>query len=250
MSRRNREAEDAARIKQQEQAQAEIDKQLFQRRVGLVKEGAKAAAMKRFSEAASKFHTFLRTMEQHKGLSEGTLSPSSFDAKKEFPDYVLTTEVYWELCKIYDRIKNPDGKNKSKSNPELQKYLDKYISFAKGVSFEKRFEKLCGERLRKFIQNEKPINREIFKASYFKMTGSKCFIATAVMDELRPDVFIGLRVFRDRKLKKTRLGRVFISFYYFFGPYAAKLILISPEVFRRLCARFLEKLYDLKVFQK
>jgi hypothetical protein len=243
MSKRAAQQEKADRDAQQAAAEAEAKKVFFQRRVSLVKEGAKAAALKRYGDATSKFHTFIRTMEEYKGATAGGLTPATFDVKKEFADYVLVTEVFWELSKIYDRVKIKDDRGKEKTNPDLQRYLDKYISFAKGVSFEKRFEKLCGERLRKFIQNDKPMNREIFKTAYFKMTGSKCFIATSVMEELDPKVFRGLRVYRDRFLAKVFLGRVFIFCYYQCGPLPAFFISKSPQKIRNLTARMIERFY-------
>lgn len=229
---------------QKNQAEAEYKKAFFQKRVSLVKEGSKAASQNKYSEATGKFHTFIRTMEEYKGLKDGGLVPGSFDVKKEFADYVLVTEVYWELAKIYDRIKSTDSKGKVRGNSDLQKYVEKYVAFAKGVNFEKRFEKLCGERLRKYIQNDKPKNRDVFKGAYFKLTGSKCFIATALMDELSPQVFIGLRVFRDRKLKKSTLGKCFVGFYYFISPTLARLLLKAPRPVQSFVAKnIIERFY-------
>jgi len=50
-----------------------------------------------------------------------------------------------------------------------------------------------------------------------------CYVATATyQDAFHPNVVL-LRDFRDRYLHKSLLGRLFIKFYYTFGPYAAYL---------------------------
>ncbi len=49
----------------------------------------------------------------------------------------------------------------------------------------------------------------------------KCFVATATyQDAMHPDVIL-LRDFRDRFLRKSGFGRMFIVFYYKVGPYFA-----------------------------
>ena len=59
---------------------------------------------------------------------------------------------------------------------------------------------------------------------------SKCFVATATyQDAMHPNVVL-LRDYRDRVLKKSVIGRAFISFYYKAGPYLAYL----PEHFLQI----------------
>ncbi len=69
----------------------------------------------------------------------------------------------------------------------------------------------------------------------------KCYVATATyQDSLHPNVIL-LRDFRDRFLRKSILGRLFISFYYALGPYFAYL----PEhslIIRRLSKCFIDKI--------
>lgn len=72
-----------------------------------------------------------------------------------------------------------------------------------------------------------------------KNTKSKsgCFIATAVYGEVdAPEVMV-FRHFRDEVLLISFIGRRFISFYYLFSPYAAKLI--SKSAFAKSLVRIM-----------
>lgn len=52
-----------------------------------------------------------------------------------------------------------------------------------------------------------------------------CFVATAVYgSSTHPDVLL-FKSFRDRVLLKKPLGKLFVRFYYVFGPYLAKLVI-------------------------
>lgn len=51
-----------------------------------------------------------------------------------------------------------------------------------------------------------------------------CFVVTATMGNENDDIVICLRNFRDKILKRTTLGNVFISWYYKNGPYFAEKI--------------------------
>lgn len=61
-----------------------------------------------------------------------------------------------------------------------------------------------------------------------------CYIATMVYSSYEAPEVVVLREFRDNKLKKFKMGRIFISTYYFISP---KLIEIFGDIklFRRLC---------------
>ena len=56
-----------------------------------------------------------------------------------------------------------------------------------------------------------------------KGQGSSCFIASAVYGSYEHPQVLKLRYFRDSTLRKSLLGRCFISFYYIVGPHLAKL---------------------------
>ena len=61
-------------------------------------------------------------------------------------------------------------------------------------------------------------------------TGGTCFVATCAYGNANhPDVAY-LRLYRDRVLSQTALGRRFIRFYYRFGPYLARWIEPYPRI--------------------
>lgn len=53
---------------------------------------------------------------------------------------------------------------------------------------------------------------------------SGCFIASAAMGSFNHPVVVLLREFRDTWLLQRYMGRIFIGYYYIFGPYLAKFI--------------------------
>lgn len=53
---------------------------------------------------------------------------------------------------------------------------------------------------------------------------SSCFVATAAYGTPWADEIVLLRRWRDKKLQKSYSGKIFINFYYKFGPYLAKII--------------------------
>ncbi len=65
-----------------------------------------------------------------------------------------------------------------------------------------------------------------------------CFVATATMGDYDHPVVLDLRVFRDETLNKSLLGKLFIKFYYAFGPYPAAVIAKSSKL-RELSLKYL-----------
>ena len=65
-----------------------------------------------------------------------------------------------------------------------------------------------------------------------------CFIATATMGDYDHPVVLDLRAFRDKTLKKTLFGKLFIKVYYTFGPYPATIIAKSKKL-RSLSLKYL-----------
>lgn len=65
----------------------------------------------------------------------------------------------------------------------------------------------------------------------------KCFIATAVLDDINHPVLVDLRFFRDNWLRKRQWGIKFINWYYKFGPHFARII--SKSEFLRKITYFI-----------
>jgi hypothetical protein len=213
-----------------EHQEEEHRRQLLRRRIELAHAGVRAFQMRRMGEAVKNFHTYIRILEDWKGCREGGLSPSLFDIQKDVAELLLISGVYWDLVKLYDRTKSVE------KHKEFRHYMEKYILFSKGMPFQG----LCGETLRKYISNEKPVHREEFKNAYKFITGSQCFVATSLIDHLGAETLPKLREFRDGPLARTSAGRGFTRWYYRSGPGLAAFVDRWPEAARRGAARMLD----------
>tara|TARA_B100001173_G_scaffold305803_1_gene311750 strand:+ start:218 stop:913 length:696 start_codon:yes stop_codon:yes gene_type:complete len=65
-----------------------------------------------------------------------------------------------------------------------------------------------------------------------------CFVATATFGDYDHPVVLDLRLFRDNILNKSLFGKLFIKFYYTFGPYPAAIIAKS-ELLRKISLKYL-----------
>lgn len=74
-------------------------------------------------------------------------------------------------------------------------------------------------------------------------SSGNCFIATATFGTPYASEVIKYRDFRDRYLMKNIVGRLFIRFYYLFGPLLAEFVKSKPP-FKRMMAVFLRKLLE------
>jgi hypothetical protein len=61
-------------------------------------------------------------------------------------------------------------------------------------------------------------------------TKEGCFIATACYGDYDAEEVIILRMYRDNVLMKSRIGRLFVNFYYSFSPFLAKAIGKSEKI--------------------
>jgi hypothetical protein len=213
-----------------EEAQEAQRRELFRRRLELARNGVKNYQLKRVTEAVRAFHSYIGILEDWKGTPEGGLTPSHFDVKNDLPELLLISGVYWDLAKLYDRTKSVHRKK------EFMHYLGKYILFSKGLPYEA----VASETLRKYIATEKPVHMDEFKNAYKVLSGSKCFIATSLID-LTEEATIGrLREFRDRRLRPSSAGRVFIAAYERVSPAFAFLLDRAPAGVRRAAAAALD----------
>ncbi|MCM2322238.1 MAG: hypothetical protein NDJ90_03145 [Oligoflexia bacterium] len=202
-----------------EQAEAEYRRQLQVKRIELAAAGLRAYQQRRHGDAVKNFHTYLGILEDWKGCGEGGLTPSLFDSKKEAPELLLISGIYWDLVKLYDRTKSIQKQN------DFLHYLEKYILFSKGMPYQG----LCAETLRKYIAVEKPVHKEDFKNAYKMIAVNKCFIATALCDVTDVETVPRLRAFRDGTLASSRTGRFVIRAYYWSGPLLARAVERLPS---------------------
>ena len=99
----------------------------FVRRMELAKAGVDSFKKKDYKSALTYYHTYLDALEKNKG---GDLSPKSFDPKHDAAEMLMLTGVYWDLCKIYDKLS-------AKNNAKLKLYLAKFVLFSKGMTYQR-----------------------------------------------------------------------------------------------------------------
>lgn len=212
-------------------AEEERRKKLLNQRIDIARSGVLAYQRHRLGDAVKAFQSYIRILEELKGCPEGGLMPTMFDFKRDLQELVLLSGVFWDLAKLYDRTRSADRQR------DFTHYLRKYVIFSKNMPYQV----LCAETMRKYINTDKPIHKKEFKAAYIEITGSKCFVATSLIDVIEPGVIERLRDFRDQRLAQSLVGRVFIRIYYTVGPWLALGMDFMPEAVRRRAARALAR---------
>jgi hypothetical protein len=206
---------------------------MIKKRLEFVTNGIKAAGQKKPAESVVYFQSYIKLLEDWKGVDEGALSPSLFDYTKEMGDLLMLSGLYWDLAKIFDHTESADKKKL------FLHYLEKFILFSKGTTWEP----MCLEQLRRYLLTSRPKHREEFKNAYRMMGGKNgCFVATALSDELDFETIPILRRFRDEILKNSPFGRAFVWVYYRVGPAFADLTYFFPRGVRKSMAIALDKL--------
>ncbi len=213
-----------------QQAEEERKREVLKRRLEFARGGAKYFEQKQYVEAIRFYHSYLHVLEEWKGVTQGSLTPAQFDLKKEMPELVLISGVYWDLVKLYDQTRS-----KAKFN-DFKHYLDKYVLFSKGFPYQP----MATEAIRKYLANGKAFHRNEFKAAYQTLGGQKCFIATSLVDVCNQDTLPKLRSFRDTKLLTNVPGRAFVKVYYQVGPTLADILNRSPQILRKSIAKGLD----------
>lgn len=208
----------------------------FHKRMDYAKQGVMAMKSKDYKTALQYFSAYIEILQKGKG--GGELTPRSFDPKKDAAEMLMLTGVYWDLAKIFD-------KTKTKDTSKLQYYLDKFVLFSKGTSYQR----LSQEMLRKFLTNDTPHNRKPFKEAFVKLGGGKCFVATAVEEHCEVQTVTVLKRFRDEILSKNTLGRSFIRIYYAISPIIAIRLIRSSEKIQKQVARFLGRIANAISFR-
>lgn len=214
-----------------ESAKEEHKRQLKAHRIDLARNGLKFYKERKFGEAVKAFHSYIRILEDMKGVGEGQLRPSQFDPKKEGPEVMLISGVYWDLAKLYDRTRS-EGRFK-----ECRHYLEKFVLFSKGMPFEA----LSTETLRKYVVHDKPMHHAAFKQAYKTLSGNNCYIATALFEELKEDTIPSLRSYRDNVMLKSFWGRSFVRFYYLTSKPLVPVVENLPRFIRSWLGRLLDR---------
>lgn len=209
-------------------AEEDRKRKLLSQRLVLARTGVQAYQKNDLGTAIKSFVTYLKILEDLKGVEHGGLTPQHFDSKLDFNELVMINGVYWDLCKIYDRVKV--------ENKDFQQYMRKYIQFTKGMPFQS----VSAETLRKYIANGKAKHAKDFKAAYKILGTSRCFVVSSLVDLVQEPTLPVLRSWRDQFLARRGWGRAFITHYYRLGPQIASLLDRAPLGIRLLVARLLD----------
>jgi hypothetical protein len=219
---------------------AEIDRATLEKearhkkiRIELAAIGVKAFRDNKLPEAIKAFRTYIRVLEETKGVGDGNLAPEHFDKSKDMHELLLISGVYWDLVKLYDKTRNKEHRK------NFLHYMEKFIQFSRGMPYQP----VCAETLRKYILAEKPFHKDDFKNAYRMLGGVlHCFVATALFDVIDEETLPNLQKFRDERLMKSSLGRVFVKIYYRIGPWIALPIWKLPNSVRGVLGKSLNTL--------
>lgn len=219
---------------------AEIDRASLEKearhkriRIELAAIGVKAFRDQRLPEAIKAFRSYIRVLEETKGVGDGNLAPEHFDKTKDIHELLLISGVYWDLVKLYDKTRNQDQRR------NFLHFMEKFIQFSKDMPYQS----VCAETLRKYILAEKPFHKEDFRNAYRMLGGVlHCFVATALFDVIDEETLPNLQKYRDERLLNSKLGRIFVKIYYQFGPWIAKPIWSFPEPIRKFLGKSLNYL--------
>jgi hypothetical protein len=220
---------------EQQLRQAEDDRRrlLIKKRLEFITNGITAAEQRKYAEAVMYYQSYIKLLEDWKGVSDGALSPTHFDYTKEMGDLLMLSGLYWDLAKVFDRTESPE---KTKL---FFHYLEKFILFSKGTTWEP----MCAEQLRRYLLTNRPKHRAEFKNAFKMLGGSEtCFVATALSDEIELETIPTLRRFRDEVLKHHRMGRAFIRVYYAIGPSIADGTYYLPRLIRKTMALGIDRI--------
>jgi hypothetical protein len=201
-------------------------------RLEVAAKGANAYAAKNLGDAARQFMSYIKILEDMKGVPPGGLSPAHFDKKDNISELMLISGVYWELTKLYDRTTSAE------KQAEFKRYLGKYIQFAKGMPYQN----MCAEHLRRYLKAGQAMHKAEFKHAYGLIAASKCFVATELVEYVEGETLVDLRKFRDEILKQNGVGRKFVAWYYRNGPTLAKYVSQWPRPAKRMAGKILDRL--------
>src|SRR3954462_12349211 len=76
-----------------ERAEEERRRKLLQKRLELARIGVRAYDAHNFALAVQSFNTYLKILEDSKGVGDGMLSPAHFDQKKDLSELLLISGV-------------------------------------------------------------------------------------------------------------------------------------------------------------
>ncbi len=175
-------------------------------RLALLRKAQEHSQADNIPNAVEMYNKYLYALSKYYGVEEHQLRPSMFDQKKEIPELLLISRVYWDLSKAYDR--NP------KLKKECERCLSQFVKFTIGY----KYQYLNSESIRKFVKQNMAYNPKAFQNAYneIRVNSKKCYIATYCLGENHPATYT-LRIFKENILKYN-WGINFVEYYYRVSP--------------------------------
>lgn len=209
-----------AALRAQQQAKEQNRLTLWRNRVNLVKKAKELLAQKSYAESAVQYEKYLRVLELVYEKKPGELSPELFASGSRQQEMTVVASVYWDLMRIYD---------------QSPRFKDRQMVAAKKLAEFARYTPIFPHIMRKAESlSRSGKNADVYR--FFVKTSNKnrprCFIATAAFEGYESPTVTELRLFRDRVLRRTKIGRIATRFYYRFSPKIAARIDRCPAPVR------------------
>jgi hypothetical protein len=186
---------------------------MWKNRVHLIKNARNLMAQRAYSEAAVQYEKYLRVLEVTHNKKKGELSPAIFNNSTRSKELTVVASVYWDLMRIYD------------TSP---RYGDRMGVAARKCSEFLPFSTIYPDIVKKAEQFSRSAKNPAVMRQFLKLVKSRrgpCFVADAAFAEQPYAVELTvLRDFRDRRLRRTHLGRRLVYSYYKISPPVARWI--------------------------
>ncbi len=207
---------------QSEKAKQRYAKELERRyrgRTQQLKHGKKAFNAKDYSTAVRCYNSYLTTMAEVHRCEMFSLSPESFDNKRDITELLIISQIYWELAKCYD--------SSERTIELVHSCLKQFVLFTVDMPFQV----LNAEHMRKYIRRRKLRNEDVFEDAYRSIftQAKSCFIATELFGA-HDQVTEKIRALRPFILDFPGGGRA-VELYYSKSPWLiAQMKLWPPPV--------------------
>ncbi len=202
-----------AKLRAQKIAKEENKKIIWRRRIDIMKKAREEMAQKNYTASAVLYEKYMQSLSSGFEVLPNQLVPSLFNGPNFKKEMVLVAYAYLDLFRIYDQ-----------SAPKSQKFLDtknQLQLFANNPAVRSGILR----KLKKYKSSAKtPDAVDAIIKILDKSSGSRCFIATAAFENPMAREVQMLCQFRDQILVKTKLGRIFVNFYYKTSPSIAEIL--------------------------
>ncbi len=200
------------KMKAEQKQKMEILLAKWNNKIDFLKTGRSLMSQKIYPEAQKYFEEYIEILEAVFNNGNEGITPKMISEDHRKHESTIMCHLLFDLVYIYDKYEPGTAK--------LQYACDKLCEFLP----YSRGQGAVVTKIRKYIKKAK--NKSLIKQLFnnTKNLKSGCFIATAVFDEPYSVELTVLRNFRDQALKKYKLGRSFVYYYYKYSPSIANKI--------------------------